>query len=277
MDILKKPVSECAFHNKEGAHSGVCSGSGGVDAMKKILNELNVVHSGNTDKDILKKTQEKLACDSESCVVKSAIFKKAYTSSVDKLKKEKFKPDGPWKDDTWLNNFNIDDVLDQWTNVYPGFVHIPFQMRDFDKKNTELAKVDLYTKYKEGMKSFGVVLNTDYSSGGGIHWFAIYGDFSDPNNVTLEYFNSSGTLPLKEVQNWLYSTKALLESHDLKVKVIIVSRIEHQKSDTECGVFSLWYIWSRLNGISYVYFDKSKAVTDDMMYTFRRHLYRRYK
>ena len=276
MDILKKPESECAFHNKEGEKSGVCSGNEGIDVMKKILDDLNVNHSGKSNEDILKTTQKKLACDSESCVVNDSKFTKVSNLDVEKLKKEKFKPEGPWKDDTWLNNDNIDEVLDQWSNVYPGFVHIPFQMRDFNEKGTELAKIDLYIRYKEGMKSFGVVLNTDYSTGNGVHWFAIYGDFSDPNDITLEYFNSSGTLPLKEVHNWLYSTKALLESHDLKVKVIVVSRIEHQKSDTECGVFSLWYIYCRLNGVPYTFFDKPNAVTDDMMYKFRRHLYRKY-
>ncbi len=275
MDILKKQVSECAFHNKDGHKTGICSGNSGVDAMKKILDELNVSYSNNPD-DVLEKTKKELSCKSESCVVNNSKFKKIF-GSVDTLKKENFKPDGPWNNDNWLSNFNIDDVLEQWTKVYPGFLHIPFQMRDFAKNKTELHTIDLCSEYENGMKYFGVVINTDYSTGQGVHWFAIFGDFSNPDNVTLEYFNSSGNLPLKEIHDWLYDTKQKLESCGLKVKIIVVTRIEHQKSNTECGVFSLWYIYSRLNDVPYKYFDRHEFVTDDMMYKFRTHLFRKYK
>ena len=275
MDILQTPVSECAFHNKTGHKLGVCSGHEGIEIMKKILKTLGVSHS-NDPKTILLKTKEKLNCDSESCVINKDEFKNIHGNIKD-LKERDFKPSGPWENDDWLSNFNIDEVLEQWAKTYPNFLHIPFQMRDFAEKRTEMHTIDLNSEYQKGMKSFGVVINTDYSTGSGIHWFAIFGDFSNKNNVTIEYFNSSGSLPLAEIQDWLYKTKLELEAHGMKVKIIIVTRIEHQKSNSECGVFSLWYIYSRLNKVPYSYFDKQGAITDDMMYQFRNHLYRKYK
>lgn len=270
MDILLKKPSECAFHSNA---KDVCSGTKGIAAMKALIDNMGNENYTN-DKSILESAKKMLHCESESCVINKPEFYNLYTGNLDELKKNNFKPEGPRNTDEWLSNYNLDDVLEQWQKKYSDFRHIPFQMRDFEKTKTELATIDFIEEYKKGTKSFGVIINTDISTGSGIHWFAIFVDFRDSKKMSIEYFNSSGSLPVKEIHDWLYNTKMKMAAHGYDVDVVIVSRIEHQKSNTECGVFSLWYIYSRLNNVPYAYFNKNDAVTDDMMYKFREHLFR---
>jgi len=231
-------------------------------------------------------------CKSESCILKNPDFESFIGSNqTQKTLKQYFKPDGPSLNFDLLNNFNIDDVLDQLEIAYKkeNFIHIPYQMRDFDKykneddiimkktdrivKEKNLANINLTKYFQEGMRCFGVVFNTDYSTGRGIHWFSLFGDFrKEP--YTIEYFNSSGNLPLLEISTWMKNTKMEL-SKDLNtdVKDVIVSRIVHQSDNHSCGVYSLYYILSRLENIPYEYFSKNR-VPDELMHAFRKVFFR---
>jgi hypothetical protein len=51
-----------------------------------------------------------------------------------------------------------------------------------------------------------------------------------------------------------------------------VSSIRHQHTRSECGVYSLFYIWSRLNGTPVSYFQNT-PVPDNVMFEFRQHLF----
>lgn len=146
-------------------------------------------------------------------------------------------------------------------------------MRDFEKHNSELANVDFVKKYKEGVRCFGVVFNTDYSSGTGQHWFAVFGDFSK-EPFTLEYFNSSGDDPLPEITAWLKKTKhALNKQLNKTVNDVVVTKLINQEDRHSCGSYSIFYIISRLEGVSYKYFNKNK-IGDDLMHEFRKNLFR---
>ena len=56
-----------------------------------------------------------------------------------------------------------------------------------------------------------------------------------------------------------------------------VTDIEHQRSDTaNCGSYSLYYIWKRLNGTSSEYFANNQIIDEDME-SFRKFLWRTHK
>jgi len=259
--------------------------------MKKLLP--NGGKNINDPKEVVKLVKEKLNCPSESCILTNPQFKKI-VGNVQVIRDElemNFKPPGPANNIKELfNNFNIDDVLDQLEKANPGFLHIPFQMRDFakvsienrnllagirnDSDDTNLATIDLAKKYlHDKMTHFGVVINTDISSGPGVHWFSIFGDFRQ-EPFTIEYFNSSGNLPLIEISEWMKSARIKLEQQlSKKIKEVIVSRIEMQHDDYSCGPYSVYYIYSRIKGIPYEYFSKNR-VGDEEMYKFRKHIFR---
>lgn len=288
MEFKNELDNDCALHiKKEGAF---CSPINIVDKLADFVTAFNNKphHAGNelhlhsdsnpdtTNKTILDTLKKKYNCSNETCILNQSEVKQHIDPVlIDKVLKENFKPVGPRMTRDWLSNFDIDDVLRQVQKKYEDkhFLHIPFQMRDFQKTNSELAQLDWDKEYKNGYRTFGTVMNTDTSTGNGIHWFALFGDFLDDSKVfTIEYFNSSGELPLPEVDLWMKKTKHSL-NFDKDVKDVVATRIQNQHSDTECGIYSLYYIISRLDGIPLEWF-KNNRIKDERMYLFRKYLYR---
>lgn len=141
-------------------------------------------------------------------------------------------------------------------------------------------------QYNDGYKCFGCVINTDVSTGPGKHWMAIFGDMRDDhadperNRVwTVEYFNSSSIRHepfVKYVEYAANSMRRIVDEHnlDVEVKAEVVCDIVHQKSKTECGPYSMYYIYKRLfDDIDCNEF-KSRRVPDEKMYEFRQLLFR---
>jgi hypothetical protein len=153
-------------------------------------------------------------------------------------------------------------------------------MRDFKQTGDSLATVDIYEDiYKKGFNCFGCVINTDRSTGGGIHWMAIFGDFRSPNRFTVEIFNSSGQTPSNEFGSWVLNAKTIMSDIIEKEKIknitasaIKVCGVKQQKSRTECGPYSLYYIWARLNNVPPELFLKHR-IEDEKMFEFRQHLF----
>ena len=259
MQFTDKDKTECIYDE-----SYICSPEPVVEVIKRKL-------SITTDdaENAIYEAMDKLDCLNESCVVKKVLP----IEDGDNVLTKYFKPAGPRNTTELLDNFNIDDVLEMWAKTkFPRFYHVYYQMIDFEDYNGELAKVDI-SKLIKKYDSLGVVMNTDVSTGSGIHWFCLYCDLS-AKPVTLEYFNSSGNPPRKQIQAWLIRTKQLLAEKKIACDIIRVSNIEHQKdTETECGPYSLYYIWSRLNGIPYKHFDQSR-IKDKKMQEFRETLFR---
>ena len=109
----------------------------------------------------------------------------------------------------------------------------------------------------EKIISFGCVLNTDYSTGRGKHWFCIYGEL-DNNEFKLEYFNTDAKDPPKEILAFLCQAKTSINLNKKCIEKNISANIYFnneknvfQTDNHACGVFSVFYIWLRLLGVSY--------------------------
>lgn len=265
-------VTECSFTNN---NTAVCSPTSIVKKMYDfVIQKKKSVPK--KPKSIVNTMKELLNCKSESCILKKDEFIEfAKLSNIDSLLDNFFKPEGPAMSFDLLSNFNIDDVLDQFEKRFVDrkFLHIPFQMRDFEQIGTRLATIDLADEIKNGIKTFGVVLNTDWSYGKGIHWFCLFGE-DYGNKVALEYFNSSGRAPLPEVQAWLQKTKHHLTKKLKKpVEIIYSTGIMFQNDQHSCGVYCLSYIWLRLENVPPSWF-KSDTFNDRLMHKVRKNLFR---
>lgn len=283
LDTVFNFTSECRL-GSEVDGSRVCSPRHMVKKMNEFLESKGEAEGKNLDRPehTIKNIKTLLDCNSESCIYKKKDFVEfAKLSHVDNFLDKFFKPQGPaLSKSEWLSNFNIDDVLDQLQEKYSAkkFYHIPFQMRDFEKIGTELATVDLVQKINEGYRIFGVVLNTDYSTGQGIHWYAlcicVHELNAKINKIDIEYFNSSGRPPLAETQAWMQKTRHILEkSLSVPVNVKYTTGIEFQNDNSSCGVFCLAYIWMRLESVPFEWF-REDNFTDKMMYEARKNLFR---
>jgi hypothetical protein len=212
------------------------------------------------DKNKLDELKKETNCDDEKCVVGIKFG--------DVEVKKHWKPVGPL-DNTWLSNYNIDDVLGWWQEEYPDFIHIPYQTIDFMKLGSELSKFNMC---ENAGKCAGVVINTDTSFGPGEHWFAMFLDMRSLP-YTIEYFNSEGTMPKKAIGEFCSYQQELSKKSSKPCEIIIASSIRHQMGNSECGPYSLYYIYSRLNGVGYEVFGR-RPISDDYMTRFRKAIFR---
>jgi len=194
---------------------------------------------------------------------------------------DNYKPIGP-TDTSYFNNFVEDNVVQHLHKYDPTFYPCKVQLFDFMNPNytfdstlTDILKPENLEKIKSGeIKTFGCVLNTlkttDNLTKVG-HWVAIFGDFRGEHN-TIEYFNSSGRNAPPEVFSWMEKAANTISKYTgRKCIAVNATNVVHQRSDTECGAYSLYYITSRLVGISYKQYRKS-PIEDKHVTKFRSHV-----
>jgi hypothetical protein len=278
----RKEPNECLFENRK-----ICSSPNEINIMKGYLKELDLGTSDISDRKVIEILKEELGVSSESAIWENKQFKEFVGEfKANSILKNNFKPIGPADSTALLDNFNIDDSLSQWSKngqalFGRNFYHISYQMIDFEKVGSKLSKTRLKDIIDNKYDCFGVVLNTDTSEPDhrGKHWFCLFGDFKhagtkeDP--YTLEYFNSSGNPPMTEVDVWMQKAVHDLLKDTKKVCVIVrATNQQLQYSRSECGVFSLMYIYSRLKGHPIDWFNIVKADDVDMI-EMRKHFFRK--
>jgi hypothetical protein len=296
MDVNKKP-SECAPNIED----DVCSTPEIINHMKRYIESQTKKPFNGTRHDIINMMTKLLGCDgTESCILSHHKFEEvAGSGNLRKIKENRMKPYGPRDNTALLNNYNIDEVLDMYTDKIMDFHHINFRMIDFaqtepdefnklyrDGESPEKIKSSLLTFldpnfFRGQKKCMGVVLNTDIHTNGGKHWFALFFDFRNPAIITLEYFNSSGNIPMEEVHEYLvkFQRKVLKEYPKSQCTIERVSSIQLQNSQTECGVYSCYFVISRAEGVSLKDFRNvcNTGIPDSKMIEYRKHLFRKHK
>lgn len=282
--LAAQAVDECVLPRKA-AGATPCTPTPDIVYMRNFLHGAGTRADKLADAAVVAQLQKALAVSSESEIWTHPEWR-AFVGEdrAKKVVKYMFKPRGPKDSTALLDNFNIDETMAQWmthsARLFPGrkFYHVPFQMIDFAARRTELARLDLRDLKAKGYNCFGVVLNTDVSTGRGKHWFCLFGDLahkgteSDPWQI--EYFNSSGNTAVPEVSIWLEETcHQLLRDVKIHCEIVRSAPIRLQHSQTECGVWSLMYIRSRLEGHPPDWF-YAVAATDADMIALRRHFFR---
>jgi hypothetical protein len=270
--LIPNDISDCAV----GVEGPVCTD---IHTVSKIGKSLGV--KSTDPKVIIDAAKEKLGCTDEKCVVhkSESVLGKQLANSIIELR---FKPSGP-TDNALLSNVNIDAIMKQWASLYEGFFPYNFNMRNYASfsfrdghvLNTPdtLATIQFKDLYNGELgKKFtrvGCVINTDVYQGPGKHWMALY---ADSKSRTVEFFNSSGNSPSPEYVRWLEKTKIQMESLGIQASIKNNSAVRHQNSKSECGVYSLFYIYARLNGVPADFFSGGK-IPDKWMFHFRQHLF----
>jgi hypothetical protein len=188
-----------------------------------------------------------------------------------------FKIAGP-TDSTWLSNDDIDDTMKQWSIVFKDFLPLSFNMIDFMEYNSSLKNVLIPYEYSQNKyRTIATVINTDKFIGGkgGKHWTALFIDMRDTKEFTVEFFNSTGGIPDKSIRDWETMAIDSIRSIGATDNVKIVNAIgrQHQRSNSECGVYSLYYIYSRLINVAPRYFMEN-TIRDDEMRAFRKKIFR---
>lgn len=184
-------------------------------------------------------------CEQETCWLKNVPLK---DRDRNMLKAQLFVPPRPeeWSKDpnTWLTNFDIEKVLNQYEKAYPEFHFMGPSPIDYDTKVgkdcvcNRLCNFSLEDQRNKGKKKFGIVFNLDPHTKGGSHWVAMFIDLEDK---FVFYFNSTGERIQPQIHK--FKNNILRQGNPLVGKMkYYVNTYEHQRSDTECGMYCLYFI-----------------------------------
>lgn len=210
-------------------------------------------------------------CKSERCWLEKA--------SIDRKKKREilkdyFRPTMPdsWEEQPteWLDSLNIADVLKQYETAYPKFKFFGTSPIDFSAPNPykkdslknkeclqdEICKLNLKELAAAGKTSLGFVYNLDPSDKGGSHWIA---SFTDIPGHRSYYFDSYGFKAPPQIARFLRS----LTLQDPKMKLEYCAR-RFQFGQTECGMYSIYFILRMLEGDDFKTFCRSSPTDSEM-------------
>lgn len=232
-----------------------------------------------------------LGCPTEACILAHREFRRFAAAAGEgglpaAELAQRFKPEGPRESLALLSNYDIDATLRRWRREFPAFHACPFAMMDFATNGDAFGAADLGALLagpapreagRRRAETFGCVVNTDRSSGPGKHWVAVFVDARPGPEApwTVEYFNSAGNPPPPPMAAWMEERRASLAAARGPggAEAVAVTDLAHQKSQTECGLYALYYIRRRLEGAPFDSFFR-RRVPDAAMTAFRRHLFR---
>ncbi len=186
-----------------------------------------------------------------------------------------------WKKDPdqWLDNFNIQHVMEQYQEAYPwfrflGVFPIDFSAPDPYKKggkpqclHRELCELDIREEHRKGVRGIGMVFNLDPHYKGGSHWVALWIDLKDIRAPVVGYFDSYGYETPEMIARFMRSLTL-----QVKECVLGYNARRFQYGGSECGMFSLYFLISMIHGVSFEAFCK-EALHDRAMLELREVLF----
>ena len=162
------------------------------------------------------------------------------------LQNNVFRPEGPQGKFQWLSTIDINKTLSQYENKYPDFVFLGAVPIDFNELDYyPFKKMDFNEFKKDGKKRLGVIFNLDEHNQGGSHWVSL---FANLENGQVYFSDSYGKKPAKRIVDFMNRIKDYLHSCNLKNIDIRHNETQHQRGNSECGVYSINFILRLLKG-----------------------------
>uniref|UniRef100_A0A6C0H5C6 Ubiquitin-like protease family profile domain-containing protein n=1 Tax=viral metagenome TaxID=1070528 RepID=A0A6C0H5C6_9ZZZZ len=219
----------------------------------ELIELKNIWNNNNPDKKIYTnipnliynelKIKFKNECDRESCWIDKL-------SANDKLKFNSiFSPKKPkeWNKNpnTWLSNYDIESVMQQYQETYPHFEFIGSSSLDYDTKIgnncvcNHLCNFQLSKKIKNGINKIGISFNLDTHDKSGSHWVSL---FIDITNHYIYYFDSTGEQIPENIMKFVKTVQQQAKDIGKNFKFYQNHPFEHQMGNTECGIYSLYFL-----------------------------------
>jgi hypothetical protein len=239
-----------------------------IVSIKDVFNKKNPANP-ITDVDPTKiwwALKTRLDCQKEDCWLDS-LFE---AGMKEQIKRFIFSPKHPpeWNSnpDEWLSNFDIADVMKQYHVSNPEFKFIGPTTIDFDSRPQalggkcvleDLCNFDLARFIRAKKTKIGIVFNLDRFNQSGSHWVSA---FIDIDKKFVFFFDSANNEIPPEIwqKNPSSSEKKPFINRVLEQGLKLPTPIKfefytnrghrHQKSNTECGMYSLFFIITLLTG-----------------------------
>jgi hypothetical protein len=236
--------------------------------------------TANSPKEIHNQISEKLSsvCNKESCWIKQ----KVEFGQIQSELTDSFAPESPqeWKKNPneWLSSIDIINVMNQYEKAYKCFNFIGPSPIDFDTKKIygecvwdELCNFSLENQIKNGKTKIGIIFNTDPHNKPGQHWISM---FINIKKKQIYFFDSTGEKPPKEIMLLVNRIieQGLKLKQNINFKFDSNEGVEHQYGNTECGIYSLFFIVHMLEDKMSENYLKTHILKDEFMNKFR-HIY----
>jgi hypothetical protein len=251
---------------------------------KAVIGSCNPKRKGSKGKCLPATVRKRLtkgscAANDEHCMLNASNL-----ADKETLRKEYLRPRYPdeWKQkpDAWLDNFQIAAVMKQYEEAYPWFrfmgaLPIDFSapdpyLQDKSKQqcmHPEICSLDLRHEYEKGTRGIGFIFNLDPHFKGGSHWVALYIDLHNLDKPLVGYSDSYGFKPPRLVARLMKA----LRLQAPKATLAYNAR-RFQRSETECGMYSIYFLISMLQGIPFKQYVK-EVVPDNHMLELRKVLF----
>jgi hypothetical protein len=223
---------------------------------KDIVNMIKTQYNMNASKKITAKKPKTIIehlkkntkCSDEQCWIKMLPQHQQH-NIVNYLYRPTYPREWNNNKNEWLSNFDILAVIKQYEDSYPCFKFIGPTFIDFDAKlyddkcvENELCNFNIDTYMKTKQTKIGIIFNLDKHYQRGSHWVSL---FIDLENKIIFYFNSTGEEIPSEINALI--DRIITQSSERGIKMNCkFNDLEHQLEDTECGVYSLFFIISML-------------------------------
>jgi hypothetical protein len=237
--------------------------------VKIVTNEPKEIHE-------LLKNYLRNVCNKESCWLKQ----KVEFGNLEEDLKESFAPESPteWKKNPneWLSSIDIIKVMKQYEKAYKCFDFIGPSPIDFNKRKLygecvweELCNFNLEEQIKKGKTKIGIIFNTDPHNKPGEHWISM---FVNIKKRKIFFFDSVGNRAPREVMEFVDKVKKQGQNMNPKISFTYDENhpIEHQYGNTECGIYSLFFIVHMLEDKMTENYLKTHLLKDEYMQKFRK-------
>jgi hypothetical protein len=184
-------------------------------------------------------------CDKESCW----LTQKFTNGKMKKILEGSFAPKSPdlWKinPNEWLSSVDISNVMRQYEEAYSCFKFLGPSPIDFDYRNMEecvwpeLCNFQLKDEINKNISKIGIIFNLDPHYKSGSHWISLFINIKKSN---IFFFDSAGEKIPNEVKELV--DKIIDQGKKLSINFTFDQNhpVEHQFGDTECGIYSLFFI-----------------------------------
>jgi hypothetical protein len=190
-----------------------------------------------------------------------------------------FAPSSPasWKlnPNEWLSGTDITRVMRQYENTYPCFQFLGPSPIDYDTHKAygecvweELCHFNLSDKIRDGKKKLGIIFNMDPHTKGGSHWVSLFVDLN-PGKKFIFYMDSNGEKIPKRIHKLVKTIQKQAASAGVPLE-FIENMIEHQRGDTECGMYSLYTIIQLLKNTRSLNYFTGQRIPDKHVEKFRK-------
>jgi len=265
------------------------------DALKEIAVKYNNNNKNNqilidklTKKELVTELNNKLSnvCSEQTCWLKLDFIKEI---DNEEIHNNTFRPEGPKKKYEWLNTLNINDVIAQYHDLYPEFLFLGAVPYDFEELPIlGIHNIDFKKLEEENKTKISLVINLDEHYKSGSHWVGLYVDLE---KYQIYYIDSVGKKPKKRIRKFITKIFKYMYHKKFNQKINInniikqkynkylsdfdirYNDLQHQYKNSECGVYSIYFILELLKGNT---FDNivTERVTDEMVNKYRTLFFR---